>query len=47
MLFVQLNSLNSLQSICLCLKVHKHQLYHLVIKQNVVVSTLLRANKKT
>jgi len=46
LLFGQINSLNSLQSICLCLKAHKHQLYHLGIKQNVVVSTLSRANEK-
>jgi hypothetical protein len=44
--FGQITSLNSLQSICLCLKAHKKQLYHLGIKQNVVVSTLSRANEK-
>ena len=44
--FGQLTSLNSLHDICLCLKVHKGKLYHLGIKQNVVVSTLSRANEK-
>jgi hypothetical protein len=44
--FGQLTSLNSLQSICLCLKAHKRQLYHLGIKKNVVASTLSRANEK-
>jgi hypothetical protein len=44
--FGQLTSLNSLQSICLCLKAHKKRLYHLGIKKNVVVSTLSRANEK-
>ena len=43
--FGQLTSLNSLHSICLCLKAHKAKLYHLGIKQNVVVSTLSRANE--
>lgn len=46
LLFGQITSLNSLQSICLCLKAHKNQLYHFGIKQNVVVSTLSRANEK-
>ena len=44
--FGQLTSLNSLRDICLCLKAHKGKLYHLGIKQNVVVSTLSRANEK-
>ena len=44
--FGQLTSLNSLHDICLCLKAHKGKLYHLGIKQNVVVSTLSRANEK-
>jgi hypothetical protein len=44
--FGQLTSLNSLNDICLCLKAHKGKLYHLGIKQNVVVSTLSRANEK-
>jgi hypothetical protein len=41
-----MTSLNSLHDICLCLKAHKGKLYHLGIKQNVVVSTLSRANEK-
>jgi hypothetical protein len=44
--FGQLTSLNSLHDICLCMKAHKGKLYHLGIKQNVVVSTLSRANEK-
>jgi len=44
--FGQLTSLNSLRDICLCLKAHKGKLYHLGVKQNVVVSTLSRANEK-
>ena len=44
--FGQLTTLNSLHDICLCLKAHKGKLYHLGIKQNVVVSTLSRANEK-
>lgn len=43
--FGQLTSLNSLNSICLCLKAHKKKLYHMGIKQNVAVSTLSRANE--
>jgi hypothetical protein len=43
--FGQLTSLNSLHIICLCLKAHKGKLYHLGIKQYVVVSTLSRANE--
>ena len=44
--FGQITSLNSLQSICLCLKAHKRRLYHLGIRRNVSVSTLSRANEK-
>lgn len=44
--FGQLTSLNSLRSICLCLKVHKNKLYHLGIKQYVSHTTLSRANEK-
>jgi hypothetical protein len=44
--FGQITSLNSLRDICLCLKVHRHKLYHLGIKQNVNQSTLSRANDK-
>jgi len=43
--FGQLTSLNSLQNICLCLKAHKNNLYHLGIKNYVNVSTLSRANE--
>ncbi len=43
--FGQLTSLNSLRDICLCLKVHKKKLYHLVIRQHVEQSTLSRANE--
>lgn len=43
--FGQINSLNSLRDICLCLKAHKNKLYHLGIKQNVNQSTLSRANE--
>ena len=43
--FGQLTSLNSLQNICLCLKVHNRKLYHMGIKQYVNVSTLSRANE--
>ena len=43
--FGQLTSLNSLHNICFCLKAHKGKLYHLGIKQYVVVSTLSRANE--
>ena len=45
LVFGQLTSLNSLSAICLCLKAHKGKLFHLGIKQNVVVSTLSRANE--
>ena len=44
--FGQITSLNSLRDICLCLKVHKRKLYHLGIKQNVVHTTLSRANEQ-
>ena len=44
--FGQITSLNSLRDICLCLKAHKHKLYHLGIKQNVVHTTLSRANEQ-
>jgi len=45
LVFGQITSLNSLRSICLCLKAHKNKLYHLGIKQNVHISTLSRANE--
>ena len=44
--FGQITSLNSLRDICLCLKAHKRKLYHLGIKQNVVHTTLSRANEQ-
>jgi len=44
--FGQLTSLNSLRSICLCLKAHKRKLYHLGIKQAVSHTALSRANEK-
>jgi hypothetical protein len=44
--FGQITSRNSLRDICLCLKAHKHQLYHFGIKQNVVHTTLSRANEQ-
>jgi hypothetical protein len=43
--FGQLTSLNSLRDICTVLKVHKGKHYHLGIKQNVVHTTLSRANE--
>lgn len=46
LLFGQLTSLNSLRSICLCLKAHKNKLYHMGIKQHVSHTTLSRANEK-
>ncbi|MDR0606161.1 MAG: IS4 family transposase [Bacteroidales bacterium] len=44
--FGQLTSLNSLRDICLVLKAHKGKLYHLGFRQNVVHTTLSRANEK-
>ena len=46
MLFGQITSLESLRSICICLKAHKQQLYHLGVKQYVDHTTLSRANEK-
>jgi hypothetical protein len=45
LLFGQITSLKSLRDICLCLKAHKGKLYHLGIRQNVVHTTLCRANE--
>jgi hypothetical protein len=45
MLFGQITSLESLRSICICLKAHKAQLYHLGVKQYVDHTTLSRANE--
>ena len=44
--FGQLNNLNSLRDICLCLKAHNNKLYHLGIKSYVSHTTLSRANEK-
>ena len=44
--FDQLSSRNSLNDICLCLKVHSDKLYHLGIHKQVVHTTLSRANEK-
>ena len=46
LLFGQITGLNSINSICFCLKAHKRKLYHLGIKQYVNVSTLSRAGEK-
>lgn len=43
--FGQLTGRNGIRDICLCLGVHKAQLYHLGIKQSVDHSTLSRANE--
>ena len=45
LLFGQITGLNSINSICICLKAHKRNLYHLGIKQFVNVSTLSRAGE--
>lgn len=44
--FGQLARLPSLRSISVCLKAHKHQLYHLGIKKQVDSSVLSRANER-
>ena len=46
LLFGQLAGLPSLRSISVCLRAHKHQLYHLGIKKWVDSSVLSRANEK-
>ena len=46
LLFGQLLTINSLRSICVCLKAHHHQLYHLGIKKYVDSSVLSRANER-
>ena len=46
LLFGQITGLNSINSICFCLKAHRKNLYHLGIKQFVNVSTLSRAGEK-
>jgi len=45
LLFGQITALNSLNSICFCMKAHKRKLYHLGIKQYVNISTLSRAGE--
>lgn len=45
LLFGQITSLDSLRSICVCLKAHKAQLYHLGVRQAVSHTTLSRANE--
>ncbi len=44
LIFGQITACTSLRDICLCLKAHQNSLYHLGIRQNVVHSTLSRAN---
>lgn len=44
LIFGQITACTSLRDICLCLKAHQKNLYHLGIRQNVVHSTLSRAN---
>jgi len=46
LLFGQITSLDSLRSICVCLKAHEGQLYHLGVQQHVEHTTLSRANEK-
>ena len=46
LLFGQISSLDSLRSICICLKAHKAHLYHLGVKKYVDHTTLSRANEK-
>jgi hypothetical protein len=46
LLFGQLANPSSLRSISLCLRAHKHQLYHLGIKRQVDSSVLSRANER-
>lgn len=45
LLFGQITGLNSINSICVCLKAHKRNLYHLGIRQSVNVSSLSRAGE--
>ena len=46
LIFGQITACTSLRDICLCLKAHQNNLYHLGIRQNVVHSTLSKANEK-
>ena len=43
LIFGQITACTSLRDICLCLKAHQNNLYHLGIRQNVVHSSLSRA----
>lgn len=45
MLFGQITALDSLRSICVCLKAHERQLYHLGVKHYVDHTTFSRANE--
>lgn len=45
LIFGQITACTSLRDICLCLKAHQNKLYHLGIRQNVIHSTLSRANE--
>jgi hypothetical protein len=45
LLFEQITGLNSINSICICLKAHKRNIYHLGIRQFVNISTLSRAGE--
>ena len=46
LIFGQITSCTSLRDICLCLKAHQNNLYHLGIRQQVNQSSLSRANEK-
>ena len=46
LIFGQITSCTSLRDICLCLKAHQNNLYHLGIRQQVNQSSLPRANEK-
>lgn len=46
LIFGQTTSCTSLRDICLCLKAHQNNLYHLGIRQQVNQSSLSRANEK-
>ena len=46
LIFGQITSCTSLRDICLCLKAHQNNLYHLGIRRQVNQSSLSRANEK-
>jgi len=46
LIFGQITACTSLRDICLCLKAHQNNLYHLGIRQQVNQSSLSRANEK-